>query len=442
MKKGGLLTAVAVLAILGAIIWWTNKHPAADTTKKDATTQKLVPLTGAADVTAIAITQPGSDPVTITQTAGKWQVTKPAQLPADQDAANMLISSIQTLTWDRVIDEHPASLDGYGLATPKIEADITLKNGKTYKVLWGSDTPAGTNTYAKLEGDPKVYTTPIYTKTGFEKNLNDLRDKHLLDFDQDKMTSFTITAKNATVEFGKNAQGDWQITKPKPSRADGTQVDDLVRKLKDARMDLGTANADEAATAKEFASGEKVGVATVTDNSGTETLEIHKSKNGSYYAKSSAVPGFYKLAGEIGDSFGKSPEDYRNKKLFDFGFMDPTRLDINGKGYLKSNDRWIVGSAQFDAPSVQGVVDKLRDLAATGLTDKIAGTPALVIAVTYGDKNRLEKVTFNRNAEAWLAQRDGDPTVYTLDPKNVDELQKAIAAIKPYQAPGKTPAQK
>jgi hypothetical protein len=117
--------------------------------------------------------------------------------------------------------------------------------------------------------------------------------------------------------------------------------------------------------------------------------------------------------------------------------MDPTRLEINGKPYLKGEDRWLSGSAQFDAPSVQGVVDKLRDLTATGFADKLTGASALVISVTYGDKHRVEKVTFNRDAGAWLAQREGDPTVYTLDPKNVDELQKAIAAIKPYQAPKK-----
>ncbi len=46
-------------------------------------------------------------------------------------------------------------------------------------------------------------------------------------FNQDKLTSVAITAKGQTFEFGKNAQGDWQITKPKPMRADGLQVDDL-----------------------------------------------------------------------------------------------------------------------------------------------------------------------------------------------------------------------
>ena len=115
-------------------------------------------------------------------------------------------------------------------------------------------------------------------------------------------------------------------------RADSLQVDDLVRKLKDAKMDLTSANSDPKAAAAQFASGEKVGTASTTDNTGTQTVEVHKSKDkdGSYYAKSTAVAGIYKVAGDIGDSLGKGVDDYRNKKLFDFGFNDPTKLEING----------------------------------------------------------------------------------------------------------------
>ena len=72
-------------------------------------------------------------------------------------------------------------------------------------------------------------------------------------FNQDKLTAVAVTGKGRRVEFGKNAQGDWQITKPKPMRADSLQVDDLVRKLKDAKMDLTSANSDPKAAAAQFA---------------------------------------------------------------------------------------------------------------------------------------------------------------------------------------------
>ena len=47
----------------------------------------------------------------------------------------------------------------------------------------------------------------------------------------------------------------------------------------------------------------------------------------------------------------------------------------------------------------------------------------------------VEKVTINKDGDDYDAQRDGDPPVYVLDAKTMDDLQKAISGIKPYQAP-------
>ncbi len=237
-------------------------------------------------INGIRIVKTGSDPIELAKLADTWEIAKPSMLHADQDAVDMLTNSLATLNADRLIDDHPADLNAFGLATPPIEVDVTLKDGKTRKLLLGGDTPAATGTYAKLESDPKVYTVPTSTKTSFDKTVNDLRDKRLLTFNQDKLTSVTLAGNGPAIEFGKNAQGDWQITKPKPMRADTLLVDDLVRKLKDAKMDLASTDA-----AEQFAKGEKVGTASTTDNLGTQTLELHKAKDNSYYAKSSALAG-------------------------------------------------------------------------------------------------------------------------------------------------------
>lgn len=429
MKPGGLLTAVAVLAVLGGLIWWSNKHPTAASTTPTPASPKIISV-DAKQIEGIRLAKPGSDPIELAKLADSWEIAKPTPMHADQDAVNTLTTSLSALNADRLIDEHPTDLKSFGLDSPTEEVDVTLKGGKTDKLLLGSDTPAATGTYAKLEGDPKVYTIPTYTKTNFDKSVNDLRDKRLLTFNQDKLTSVVMTGKGTPVEFGKNAQGDWQITKPKPMRADSLTVDDLVRKLKDAKMDTASTDA-----AEQYAKGEKAGTAAVTDNTGTQSIELHKSKDNAYYAKSSAVPGIYKVSGDLGDSFGKTVDDYRNKKLFDFGFNDPTKLELNGTAYQKSGDKWTSGATQYEAGSLQTVIDKLRDLSATKFADKMEGTPAFTIGITSGDKNRYEKVTINKDKDAYDAQRDGDPTVYVLDSKNIDELQKSIASIKPYQAP-------
>jgi hypothetical protein len=355
-------------------------------------------------------------------------------MPADKEAVNSLTSSVATLNADRLIDEHPANLAQFGLDSPREEVDLTLKDGKTDKLLLGADTPSGSDSYAKLESKPAVYTVASFTKSSFDKSVNDLRDKRLLPFDQDKVTSVALTAKGSMVEFGKNGQGQWQITKPKPYRADNGQVDDLVRKLKDARMDLSAGADDEKKNAQAFAGATRVATAVVTDNNGPETIEVRKAKDNSYYAKSSAAEGFYKVSGDLGDGLDKTADDFRNKKLFDFGFTDPTHIEINGAAYQKSGDKWTSGSTQEDASTIQTVIDKLRDLNAFKFADKMTGTPVDTIAVTYGDNHKNEKVSINQNGNEYYAQREGEPSVYVIGADPMNELHKAIAAIKPAQA--------
>jgi hypothetical protein len=442
MKFGGLLTAVIILAALGGAAWWTKKHPTVDTKANTSASPKLISV-DSKQVEGIQISKTGSDPIVLSKLADKWEITKPKPMPADQDTVDSMVNSLSTLNADRLIEEHPANLTDFGLASPVEEVDLTLKGGKTQKLLIGSDTPSGSNSYAKLDSDTKVYTLPSYSKTGFDKSLNDLRDKRLLTFNQDKVTAVSLTAKGPTVEFAKNAQGDWQITKPKPYRADGPQVDDLIRKLKDAKMDLpsgGVSAEDQKTAATQYGSGMKIGVATVTDNTGTQNIEVHKGKDNSYYAKSSIADSIYKVSGnDLGEGINKGLDDFRNKKVFDFGFNDPSKLEIDGKTYQKAGDKWTVGSAQFDSGSIQSVIDKLRDLAATKFADKIGGMRVVAVNVTSGtgggDNNRLEKVTINKDGDTYGAQREGESTVYVLDAKNVEDLQKAISGIKPYQAP-------
>lgn len=245
MKSGGLFTAVGILIVLGGLVWWFNKHPSTDSASKTPPAPKLISV-DAKNIEDIRLAKSGSEPIELAKLANSWTITKPTAMGADQDAVSMLTGSVATLNADRLIDEHPANLADFGLNMPMEEVDLTLKGGKTTKLLLGSDTPAGTGIYAKLESDPKVYTVPSYLKASFDKTVNDLRDKRLLTFNQDKLTSVSISGKGGqTIEFGKNAQGDWQITKPKPMRADSLQVDDLVRKLKDAKMDLTSAKTDE-----------------------------------------------------------------------------------------------------------------------------------------------------------------------------------------------------
>jgi hypothetical protein len=245
-----------------------------------------------------------------------------------------------------------------------------------------------------------------------------------------------LSAKGAPVEFGKNAQNEWQIVNPKPTRADNFAVEELVRKLRDAKMDT-SAEPDPA----KFNSGTRVATASLTDASGTQTLEIRKNGE-DYFAKSSVVEGTHKITKELGEGVNKGFEDFRNKKLFDFGFNEPSKVIIRAgdKTYdlTKGGEKWWSNGKEMDSASVQQVIDKLRDLSAAGFVDSAAlNTPAMEISVTSSDGKRIEKVQIFKPANDYLARRENEPSIYRLEANSVTDIQKAASDVKAPPPPAK-----
>src|SRR5258707_13706546 len=99
-------------------------------------------------------------------------------------------------------------------------------------------------------------------------------------FESDKVPRVELLAKKQAIEFGRNKE-QWQIVKPGPFRADGFQVDELVRNLGDAKMDL-TGGDDEKKATGAFHSGVPAATAKVTAASGTQELQFGKNKDDNY----------------------------------------------------------------------------------------------------------------------------------------------------------------
>ena len=80
---------------------------------------------------------------------------------------------------------------------------------------------------------------------------------------------------------------------------------------------------------------------------------------------------------------------------------------------------------------MQTVIDKLRDLSATKFADKMAGTQ------TAHHRRHLRRQPSHRKGHHQQGRRRirrtarGEPAVYVMDAKSIDDLQKAIAGIKP-----------
>ena len=439
MKSTGLLIAAAVLAALTGVMYWSDHRKAADSTATPVDASPKILTFKETDLSKIEIKKEGAEEVALAKNdAGKWQITAPVALAADQDAIASMVSTLSSLNSERVVEDKASDLKPYGLTEPALEVDIATKDGKSQKLLLGDDTPAGNAVFAATAGDPRVFTIASYTKTNIYKGPSDLRDKRLLTTDFDKISQVELDAKKQSIEFGRNKDA-WQILKPRPLRADNFTVEDLVRRLKDAKMDLAAA-LDEKKAASAFASGTLVAIAKVTDAAGTQELQIRKSKD-DYYAKSTAVAGIYKVANDLGTGLDKGLDDFRNKKLFDFGFDEPNKVEMHdgSKAYFltKGGPDWWSNGKKMEDSGVQALIDKARDLSASKFVDSGFTTPVIDLTVTSNDGKRTEKVLISKSGDTYIAKRENEPSLYQLDSKPVEELQKSAADVK--LAPAPTP---
>lgn len=436
MKLTRLIIAAALMAGLGGVVWWSNRQEKVKAEKPAADASPKILSLKDSDIRQIEITKKG-EPATILKKndAGQWAITAPKPLGADQNAVSSLTSSGSSLSSDRVVDDNATDLASYGLDPALITAKFTMADGKTTTLLLGENTPGGNSVYAKVEGDPRLFTTFSYSKDAFNKSYKDLRDKRLMTFDKEKVSRVELAeAGQAPIEFGKVGTSEWQILKPKPARVDSFQVEDLLGRARESEMNATATDEDEKKNATAFASGTPVATLSVTDANGTQKLEVHKSKD-DFYAKSSVVEGVNKLSADFGKILEKKLDDFRNKKLFDFGFNDPSHIEVKDNGMSKvvdkSGENWTSGGKTMDSVSVQAMLDKLRDLQATKFADSGFTNPQVEITVVSDGGKRTEKVQIAPAGANFLGRRENDSTLYQLDASAVSDLRKAANDVKP-----------
>ncbi|HXJ86586.1 MAG TPA: DUF4340 domain-containing protein [Candidatus Binatia bacterium] len=442
MKIRGLLIATVVLAALAGVLYWSDRHkPTAEAAKPDEEAAPSILKLDENAITKFELKKKDAPAIVLAKTGSDWKIIEPKAFVADQTTVSTMLSTISSLNSDRLLEDQSSNLQRYGLASPAFELDVTEKNNKTQRLLLGDNTPVGSAVYAALAGDPRVFTLAEYHKTSLDKSLNDLRDKRLLTVSPDKVSRLEIAGKNGAIEFGHN-QDEWQILKPKPMRADTLAVSELVRKLTDARMDL--SGSDKAATEADSAFARDASVATVklTDESSTQQLQIRKAKD-LYYAKSSQVDGAYKVDSSLVDAVNKKVEDFRNKKLFDFGYSEPSKLELHtsAKTYslMRGGQDWWDNGKKMDEDSIRSLISSLRDLSAEKFVDSGFITPEIDARVTSQDGKRVERVQISKSGANYIAKRENDAALYQLASTAVDDLQKAVAEIKPAAPPSKTP---
>jgi hypothetical protein len=441
MNLRKLLAAGIVLAALTATLYWSNHHkPIEDAAKAAANAPVKILSFQKDDISKVEIKRKGGETVVLSKNGSEnWKITSPQSLVGDPDPISTILYALSPLETDRVVEEKAGDLKLYGLAEPAVEVSATGKDGKQQKLLVGDDVPTGGSSYAMLAGDPRVFLISSSAKTNFDKGLKDLRDKRLLPVDFNNVSRIEIVGSKLNLAFSSN-NGQWVTQTPKDVRADTSKLEGVVEKLRLATMDPSASEADTKKAASSFSSGKPIASVKATDASGSQELQVRKSKD-DYYAKTTAMDGAYKVSKELGEAIDKNLDDFREKRLFDFASDNPERIEMHSgaKAYFltRSGEDWWSDGKKMDAVSVDSVIRAIRMLTATTLISSGFSSPETTLIVTSKDGKRVEKVLVSKAGSGYVAKRENEPALYELDAKGIEDMQKAADEIKPAEAPKK-----
>ncbi|WP_031496978.1 DUF4340 domain-containing protein [Bryobacter aggregatus] len=442
MQSRGLLIGVSVLAVLCGWLWWSDKKAdeAAKNPAKDAKTVRLTDLK-TADLVEITVQHAGAPAVQLRKNGALWALSSEPKFAIENDAAVTLATNAASISSDKVVDDNANDLLQYGLDPGQISLEIKDKSGKTEKLLFGDETPVGNLYYVRKPGEKKVFTVPNYIKQGIDKSATDLRDKRLLLLDDANVSRLEVIRKGETLAFDRDKKGTWQLSKPQSYRTDTVVVDGLYNKLREAKLDPASTAEQQKTFAAQFAAGSPVATLQAVDGAGTQKMEVRKSKENLFLAKSSAVPGVYKISEELGAALDKTLEDFRSKKLLDFGFEDPTRIQIvsSGKTTLLEHkgEDWLLNGKKAEASTVHPVLEALRGFSAMKFVKAgLFTTPVFEVSITQSDAKTTEKLLVSKAGNFHYAKREGDSAEYEIDPKTLSDLEDAVKNVK---EPGAVP---
>ena len=234
MRRG---LSFVILLVVAIPLGWFAYHDSKKELPSDIPKKDKVFTIEADKIDELAIKSEAGERTTLKKNGSSWDIVQPATGRTDDAAVSGITSNLASVEVQRVIDENPSDLKDFGLADPRVE--VTFKSGgKEQKLQIGQKTPTGSDLYAKLGDQKKVFLISSYLDSTFNKSTFDLRDKAALKVDRDKIDVLEVSAGQKAASFEKK-NGEWQLASG--AKADAGAIEGLVGKVAGAQMKAMTA---------------------------------------------------------------------------------------------------------------------------------------------------------------------------------------------------------
>jgi hypothetical protein len=435
-----LLLLVVGVPLIGYAVYESKREPP-DADKKDK-----VFSVEADKIEEITVKSESGEQTTLRKSGTDWQIVQPIAAKGDGAEVAGITSGVAALEQQRLIDENPSDLAEYGLAPARVE--VTFKaGGQEHRLLVGRKSPTGTDLYAKLGNEKKVFLIPSYLDAALNKKTFDFRDKTVLTLDRDKIDRFGVVTAARTLQFAKSGS-EWTMTAPLAARADFTTIDGLISRLNTLQMK--SIAAADAPKLDEYGLDKPDVTVQIGSGSSQAVLLIGKAAGDDVFAKDQSRPAVITIEKALVDDLKKDVGDFRQHDLFDARAFNATRIDVlrgaetfsfektkskNKEGQEEEKWRQLAPAARdADQTKVENLMSAITAARATSFVESAAKTglekPELTVTVKFDDGKREEKTSFARSGSDGYASRAGEPGAAKVDIAAIENIVKSVEALK------------
>ncbi len=315
-----------------------------------------------------------------------WQIVKPLRARADDQKVNDLIAQITNSRIAQFVADDAGDLHPYGLAEPR----------GTVTIFTGDDKSTGSGQILQIGGVPEkekdqvyvrftprkfVYTLPNKIESILSTKPNDLRDRHLVRFDQNQLDRITIDApgKNKTILARKDQ--NWTLVNRNNRAANAAEARRLIDLLggelvttfvADVASDLPKYGLDKPQLTVALSSFASENTAeTTAGEHPLATIAFGKIDGDNVFARVGEEPFVVAVRRSMLDNVFADPLSWLDLTIFSFKaeqihklslFTDREQTLIRGTA---NQWQWVTGSGPINTVNVQSLLNTLASLHAT-----------------------------------------------------------------------------
>src|SRR6266516_2295771 len=159
-----------------------------------------------------------------------WQIVKPLRARADDQKVNDLIAQIKTSRIAQFVADDAGDLHPYGLTELRGTVTIFTADNKQGQILQigGAPEKQKDEVYVRFAPRKFVYTLPNKIETILSTRPNDLRDRHLVRFDQNQLDRITIDVPGKTKTVLARKDQNWKIVNRNNRLANAAEARRLI----------------------------------------------------------------------------------------------------------------------------------------------------------------------------------------------------------------------